>query len=122
MILTLRRLSQSKTGTFGVLTVNGEKPIYTLEETELQIPIGTYSLELTYSPKFHRLLPLLSVPNRKYIRIHPGNWPRDSEGCILVGTRKGTDMLLGSLAALDPLILQIQQALDSHVSVLIVIS
>lgn len=122
MILELRRISHSKHGTFGVLTVNGEKPIYTLEETELQIPTGTYSVELTYSPKFHRLLPLLSVPGRKNIRIHSGNWPRDSSGCILVGTHKGKDMILGSLDALNPLVIQIEQALAYHAVVTLSIS
>jgi hypothetical protein len=122
MTLTLRRLSHSKHGTFGVLLVNGEKPVYTLEETELEIPPGTYPIELTFSPRFHRQLPLLIVPHRSAIRIHAGNWPRDSSGCILVGTRKGNDMILGSLDALDPLIQQIHSALDAGDSVIIVVS
>lgn len=121
MILTLHRLKHSKHGTFGVLLVNGEKPVYTLEETELQIPPGTYPVELTFSPHFHRLLPLLIVPHRSAIRIHAGNWPRDSEGCILVGLGKGSAMLYRSLEALDPLIQQIQAALAQGVAVSLVI-
>lgn len=117
LILHLQRISQSKHGTFGVLTIDGRQPIYTLEETERKIPTGTYAIELTYSPKFHRLLPLLSVPHRSCIRIHAGNWPRDSEGCILVGLYKGKDMILGSQDALDPLVIQIQTALSAGVSV-----
>lgn len=122
MILHLQRISHSKHGTFGVLSIDGKDPVYTLEETELEISLGTYLIELTWSPKFHRLLPLLHVPHRSNIRIHAGNWPRDSEGCILVGTRKGKDMILGSQDALDLLIPQIQQALDAHVAVLIQVS
>jgi hypothetical protein len=122
MTMTLRRLSYSKHGTFGELTLSGGKKLYTLEETEAQIPPGTYPIELTFSPRFHRLLPLLSVPGRSEIRIHVGNWPRDSSGCILIGTRKGKDMILGSQATLDPLILQIQAVLAAHGSVAIVIS
>jgi hypothetical protein len=104
------------------LSVNGKKHIYTLEETREQIPEGIYHIELTFSPHFHRQLPLLIVPHRSAIRIHAGNWPRDSSGCILVGTRKGNDMILGSLDALDPLIQQIQSALDAGDSVIIVVS
>lgn len=122
MRIEVRRISHSANGTFGVLSVNGERPIFTLEETEEQIPPGTYPVELTYSPKFHRLLPLLSVPGRSAIRLHTGNYPRDSAGCILVGMRRGQDMIVRSREALDPLILQIQQQLDAHGEVLISIS
>ncbi len=114
LTLTLHRLRHSRHGTFGVLLVNGEKPVYTLEETELQIPPGIYPVELTYSPKFHRLLPLLIVPHRSAIRIHAGNWPRDSSGCILVGLVQGNTMIGRSLEALDPLIQQIQEQLSAH--------
>lgn len=94
------------------MRINGNTPIFTLEETELQVPPGTYQVELTYSPKFHRLLPLLSVPHRKNIRIHQGNWPGDSSGCILVGLKRNADMLVSSQMALDALTLQIQKELD----------
>ncbi len=113
MRLTLTRTSHSKHGTFGVLRLDGRFVAYTLEETELQIPPGTYPVELTFSPHFHRLLPLLSVPHRSAIRIHAGNWPRDSSGCVLVGQIMGKDMILKSDAALDILIPQIQQELSS---------
>lgn len=110
MILSLTRISHSKTGTFGVLSVDGHSPICTLENRETQIPSGTYSIDITYSPRFKRPLPLLNIPHR-HIRIHSGNWPRDAEGCILVGLYRGDSMILGSRAALDPLIQQIQIAL-----------
>lgn len=121
MTLTLHRLSHSRHGTFGVLTVNGEKPVYTLEETELQVPQGRYQVELTYSPHFHRVIPLLSVPNRLAIRIHEGNWSRDSSGCILLGKVRGTNMLLRSREAVDEVTNQIQIALTNHQQVWIVI-
>lgn len=121
MTLSLHRLWHSKHGTFGVLDVEGKQPIYTLEETEKEIPKGTYKIELTYSPRFRRLLPLLIVPGRSAIRIHAGNWPRDSSGCVLVGAARGDNMIAHSLEALEPLVKQIQQALDAGDEVQIVI-
>lgn len=56
------------------------------------IPTGRYEVTLTYSPHFHRTLPLLNnVPGYSGVRIHPGNTAADTDGCILVGenTAKG---------------------------------
>lgn len=122
MTLTLTRTRHSKHGTFGVLRLDGRFVAYTLEETELQILPGTYPVELTYSPKFHRQLPLLSVHGRKYIRIHPGNWPRDSMGCILVGLVQGKDMILKSQEALTNLMLSLEIADASGDAIQIVVS
>ena len=40
------------------------------------------------SPSQKRMCPLLwneSVPKERYILIHPGNYPQDTAGCVLVG-------------------------------------
>ena len=49
---------------------------------------GTYNIQVNYSPKFKRELPL--IYNKEFsanrgFRIHPGNTLKDSNGCILVG-------------------------------------
>lgn len=61
---------------------NGEKKVY----GQTCIPFGKYNVEITYSPKFKRNLPLIKdVPEFDGIRIHRGNKPEDTLGCILVG-------------------------------------
>lgn len=49
------------------------------------IPAGRYPLRVTFSNKFQRNMPLIEeVPNFSGIRMHGGNDPDDTDGCILV--------------------------------------
>lgn len=50
------------------------------------IPSGSYKVEMRMSKKYQRLMPYLcNVPFYEGIMIHPGNFPADTNGCILVG-------------------------------------
>ena len=50
------------------------------------IPHGVYDVEFYQSPSRGLLVPMLKdVPGRSYVQIHPGNYTRQIEGCILVG-------------------------------------
>jgi hypothetical protein len=115
MNIRIERQKVTKTAVFGQLFINGNPFCYTLERPEVMIPPGRFPVEITFSPRFNRPLPLLDqVPGRSAIRIHAGNWPRDSDGCILVGLQVGDNMVLESLMALNPLVVQIQDALDEQ--------
>lgn len=88
----------------GELTIDSKYFSNTLERPWLNnknnvscIPEGIYEVQLTYSTKFKRELPLLiDVPNRSGIRFHRGNKVGDSSGCVLVGENKKKGMVLNS--------------------------
>jgi len=95
MLLTLIRSYREK-ATPGTLFINGSRFCYTLElpkEGERTCIVeGEYIIPLTFSPKFKTLTPhLMNVPGRSNIRIHWGNFLKDTDGCILLGYTKGTD-------------------------------
>lgn len=83
----------------GSLYVGGIKVCETLENKAKLIPCGEYNLNVSKSPKFCRMLPLVyndEVPMRRGIRIHVGNSVKDSSGCILVGFERNGDRLVDS--------------------------
>ena len=59
------------------------------------IPEGEYKIVMSPSAKFHRNMPYLKdVPQFEGIMIHPGNTVKDTMGCILVGVKSGTGLLV----------------------------
>lgn len=57
----------------------------TLENSDYIIPAGDYPLDMTYSPRWRKLMPeICNVPGRTGIRIHMGTQPEHSKGCVLV--------------------------------------
>lgn len=100
MNLVLHREQLLSDRTIGKLSVEDSyASYYTLEDTDRKmedgeekvpgktaIPRGKYKIQLTMSNRFKRILPLLlDVPQFSSIRIHSGNTPANTEGCILVG-------------------------------------
>jgi hypothetical protein len=68
------------------------------------IPPGTYKLVLGNSVHFGMLVPIvLEVPNFTGIEIHPGNFPRDTHGCLCIGEQRGPDDVTQSRVAFDQL-------------------
>ena len=136
MHLDLKRTTFSKESTIGELFVDGAFECYVLEDVVRQpgeakvfgktaIPAGTYQVKVTYSNRFRRLLPLLvnvaggniQFGGRRIdecgVRIHSGNKPEDTEGCLLPGTRLGADgrSVEASRVAFDALFAKINAAL-----------
>jgi hypothetical protein len=76
------------------------------------IPAGRYRLMITRSPRFRRELPeLLKVPGFVGVRIHSGNTADDTEGCIIVGFRRGMGGVFESRPAMQKLQLMIEKAI-----------
>ena len=84
---------------------NGESKVY----GETAIPYGKYEVKYTFSPKFSKnktyksfikngLMPeICNVPQFTGIRIHSGNFNKDTYGCLLVGENKVVGGLVNSL-------------------------
>ena len=94
MLLTLIRTTLTPAETLGTLLIDGKPFCDTLEPPVVPnarhpkgaIAEGWYKIQVTQSPHFGRLLPLLYyVPGFEGIRIHAGNNRDHTEGCILVG-------------------------------------
>lgn len=100
MKVEVNRIFKASNYTIGELSVDNNYVCDTLEDkvrvdgekvyAETAIPTGTYTLVLSYSNRFKKVMPeILNVPNFSGIRIHCGNSSEDTEGCLLVGKWDG---------------------------------
>lgn len=124
MEIQVSRIARKDGYTIGRMSLNGVYFCDTLEDTDrglnstmsldeilskkrkgiTAIPTGKYDVILTFSPRFKRVLPLLlNVPGYQYIRVHNGNRPDSTEGCLLVGENKEKGKVLNSRATLEKL-------------------
>ena len=117
MNLELERKEFWEDRTLGGLYINGNFFCHTLEDKdrhlesggqkipkETAIPTGRYKVIIDFSNRFQRKMPhILEVPFFEGIRIHTGNVPANTEGCILLGTGidLGTHNITGSKIAFD---------------------
>lgn len=130
--ILLHRKWHRPTYTIGNLYINGEFFSNTLEDIDrgltqdmplsetkkhkvygqTAIPSGRYEVRITYSNRFKRPLPLLlNVPGFEGIRIHAGNTPEDTLGCILVGKNDRVGQVRQSRTTMAKL----QQQIDSTI-------
>lgn len=127
MELVLTRYKLDPKFTLGFITVNGNFECFTCEDPvreipgqpvkawkvqdDTAIPYGRYEVQVTFSPKFGRMLPLLlQVPGFEGIRIHSGNYAKDTSGCILPGQVVLPNGVGKSLLAFNHLYAQILNA------------
>lgn len=78
---------------------------------ETAIPYGTYKVIISKSTRFQKMFPeILEVPGYSGVRIHAGNFPKDTEGCLLVGTTLFKDEIRNSKIALSNLMAKLEKA------------
>lgn len=79
------------------------------------IPYGRYEIAENFSERFQKVTPmLLEVKGYSGVRIHPGNNAEDTEGCLLPGTKKGTNQVMNSRLAYQALHKKISEALQKE--------
>lgn len=138
MDIILKRDKFTKKSTEGEITIGGLHECYTMEDTDRGlrdsmsldeinklkvhgqtcIPYGVYKVVVTKSDRFSMLrghdvyLPLVvGVKGYEGIRIHTGNKPEDTEGCILPAKNRGLDYVTESTEAFTKLNDKINQAI-----------
>ena len=98
--ILMRRFSNNTTCTRGELMLHTTK-FQTLEPSKVIIPDGEYLVRLSLSSTFSKKYPyvvnlngkvpeVIGIAGHSGLRIHVGNYPSDTRGCILIG-QKGTD-------------------------------
>lgn len=121
MEIKVIRETYSKDSTIGKMYLNGQFFCYTLEDAVRDkkiknitaIDAGKYEVIINFSNRFRELMPLLlNVKNYEGVRIHWGNYSKDTEGCILVGTKKGIDFIGNSRQCYAVLISKMKQAIQ----------
>lgn len=98
MILKLIRKQPQGNAIRGELYIDGVLCTEVLERKDVEILALWYTVSVTMSPKFKRLLPIVNdVPGRSGIRFHVGTKPEHSAGCILVPSRETEKRLTETL-------------------------
>lgn len=126
MTLSLIRTKYLSDRTIGALHIDDVLFCDTLEPSNFKrafsaIPVGEYTVTLNVqSPKFllsalykdiNAMLPrLLGVQGRGGILIHIGNYPRDTQGCILVGKLNDNNDLQDSRTTFNSLYKRLKEA------------
>ena len=104
--IVINRLQTYSGSIVGELSVNGTKRCYTLEkpwwwneQLVSCVPNGRYPGTLRYDKSDGWRIQLVGVPNRTGVQIHVGNYPSQTQGCVLVGTSYGVNKVFNSVAA-----------------------
>lgn len=135
MKITVTRFVKNSQATIGRLDVDGRFECYTLEDVvrprgapkvwgQTAIPTGTYAVALTYSTRFHEVMPqLMQVPNYEGVRIHAGNTAADTAGCLLLGTAVAPNgqRVFNSWRAYHALLLKLEAAVGRHEAISLLI-
>ena len=97
------------------------KPYFKIQG-KTAIPSGRYKIVMDFSNRFQQIMPhLLDVPDFEGIRMHPGNSPKDTEGCLLPGTEIGDGCVKNSRKAYEDLFTKFTDAHNAEEEIYITI-
>ncbi len=101
-----QRTTETNESTTGTFSIPGTKisgyilepagPSTTESGLDRRIPAGTYNLKKNVGSKYGLRLYNNVVPQSRAILMHIGNYPKDTEGCLLPGSSIGHDFVGGS--------------------------
>lgn len=135
MKLKLKRIYRGNTYTIGRLYIDNEYFCDTLEDkdreltsymseedikslkvySETAIPTGTYKIEVTFSSRFKKKMPvLIGVKGFSGIRIHCGNDETHTSGCILCGFNKERGKVVNSKVVTSKVYALIENAINNN--------
>lgn len=134
-ILLERKFFTDET-TIGNMYIDGKWLCFTLEDKDRKleeggikiygktcIPRGKYLVTLDYSNKYSKIMPhILNVPQFEGIRIHPGNYAKDTEGCVIIGNTRRPDFVGDSRVAFASLMSEMERAVTDGETMEITIS
>ena len=128
--LLLIRYTFTEESTIGELFINGERICDTLENPWLDnqrtiscIPEGEYPVRLRTAresaTRDYLHLLIQDVPNRDFILVHRGNFPSQTQGCLLVGLGTQQNVVNNSRLAMDLLIKEILNLGGENINLII---
>jgi len=113
MNFTLKRTEYGQDGVFGELSSDDTDEVFTTLEHAFErldgpyrpklnagihiCTLGTHNLDHSQGDLLYEIN---NVPGHSGILIHVGNYNRDSDGCVLIGTALGNKCITGSRTAL----------------------
>ena len=128
--LLLIRDTFSEISTIGELFLDGERMCDTLElpwkdnqKNISCIPEGEYKVRLRLAresaTRDYLHLLVQDVPNRKWVLIHRGNYPSQTQGCILVGLGSQQNKVDNSILAMDLLMKELINLGGTNINLII---
>jgi hypothetical protein len=120
MELLVNRETKTELSTVGSFFVDGNFESYCLEPVDrvltsdmtpeqiaaikmpdkTAVPTGRYQVTSYFSPKQGCNVPCMqNIPGFEFVEIHVGNFPKDTDACLLLGTATGPDERLNSRVA-----------------------
>ena len=104
-------LEPTDRGLYSYMSTEEIKKIKVIGKTA--IPKGKYQITMSYSPKFKRYLPLINdIKCFSRVLVHVGNYPKDTEACIILGKNNKVGMVSNSTYWVNKFVEKVNEAIN----------